>query len=262
MFVVGDAMRPAQQRHRVYSHGLLPARQAGNWITGYMGREYKDKALPAAQCPLPASDQVFPMAYLVEQDPGSYLRPHFHVADQFQVFVAGEGSLGGEEIKPISFHFVGRRSPYGPIAAGASGLHYFTLRNGFDPGSRFMPDCRAELPRERVFRQTFGGPIDMVSPTDLGKGTRSCVEPVLAQEPDGLAVWRYLLRPDDVEAAPSPAAAGGQHFLVLAGELILRGQPLRQDSCIFLSPDEDALILRAGQTGTHLLLFQYPFVRH
>ena len=44
-------------------------------------------------------------------------------------------------------HFAGAWSPYGPLAAGGDGLQYFTLRNGWDPGARYMefPDNRAAL---------------------------------------------------------------------------------------------------------------------
>src|SRR3546814_2583395 len=47
--------------------------------------------------------------------------------------------------RSVSVHYANAHTPYGPIRAEAEGLHYFTLRDDFDPGARFMPGARPEL---------------------------------------------------------------------------------------------------------------------
>ncbi len=73
---------------------------------------------------------------------------------------------------------------YGPIRAGADGLHYFTLRNGWDPGARYMPEARTELPRPRRHR---------VAMAELSREPEAGCESVLGPEADGLAAWRWRL---------------------------------------------------------------------
>ena len=53
--------------------------------------------------------------------------------------VGGHGTLGLHEVRPVTVHFTGAHTAYGPIRASQdAGVWYFTLRNGFDPGARFM----------------------------------------------------------------------------------------------------------------------------
>src|ERR1700709_2921563 len=86
-----------------------------------------------------APGALFPMAFLVEQDPGSTANAHYHQQDQFQLVVNGHATLGLHEVRPVTVHFTGAHTAYGPIRASAEeGGWYFTLRNGFDPGRRFI----------------------------------------------------------------------------------------------------------------------------
>jgi hypothetical protein len=100
--------------------------------------------LPPGEKP-PADDALHPMAFLVEKGPGAVTRPHFHQADQFQVVVAGRGMLGDHEFSDGAVHYTDAYSAYGPIVAGKSGIWWFTLRNRWDPGARYMPAEREVL---------------------------------------------------------------------------------------------------------------------
>jgi len=100
--------------------------------------------LPPDEKP-PADDALHPMAFLVEKGPGAVTRPHFHQADQFQVVVAGRGMLGDHEFSDGAVHYTDAYSAYGPIVAGKSGIWWFTLRNRWDPGARYMPAEREVL---------------------------------------------------------------------------------------------------------------------
>jgi hypothetical protein len=120
------------------------------WHTLYLGTTRYNMA-PGT--PDPAPDALFPMAFLVEQDPGGTANAHFHRQDQFQLVVGGYGMLGRHEVRPVTVHFTGAHTAYGPIRASEDeGVAYFTLRNGFDPGARFMT-----IPENRVALRTIPG---------------------------------------------------------------------------------------------------------
>ena len=112
------------------------------WNTAYIGANRY--TLPPDEKP-PADDAPHPMAFLVERGPGAVTRPHFHQADQFQVVVAGRGMLGDQEFSDGAVHYTDAYSAYGPIVAGKSGIWWFTLRNRWDPGARYMPAEREVL---------------------------------------------------------------------------------------------------------------------
>ena len=115
------------------------------WHTLYMGTTRYNMA-PGT--PDPEMGTLFPMAFLVEQDPGSTASAHYHQANQFQLVVDGHATMGTHEVRPVTVHFAGAHTAYGPIrASNDAGVHYFTLRNSFDPGARFMtmPENRAAL---------------------------------------------------------------------------------------------------------------------
>jgi hypothetical protein len=220
----------------------------GFWHTLYLGKTRYNMAPDEAD---PPADTVFPMAFLVEQDPGEVANAHFHQADQFQVVVAGEGTLGTHPVRPVAVHFAGAFTAYGPIHAGPAGLTYFTLRNGFDPGARYM--MRAEnrvalrsVPARR-HREAVAGPLTADAPNLL-----------LGPEPDGMAAWRYRVSPGSTVAGPSPDAGHGQYWLVLDGGLERDGATLGPLSCVFIAPDEPAFTAMAGPDGAVVLAMQFP----
>lgn len=220
----------------------------GFWHTLYLGTTRYNMAAGETD---PAPGAVFPMAFLVEQDPGEVANAHFHQADQFQVVVAGEGTLGTHVVRPVSMHFAGAFTAYGPIRAGAAGLTYFTLRNGFDPGARYM--MRGENRRAlravagRRHREAVAGLLD-------AGGS----EVLLGPEPDGLAAWRYHLAAGERVRGPAPAEGRGQHWLVIDGSVERDGVSLGPLSCAFVYPEERSFEVTGGPAGATLLAMQFP----
>ncbi len=238
MLVTAAAEAAFATRRRAQSNG------ATFWHTTLIGaNRYRPEAAPAS-----AEDAIYPMAFLVEQDPGVTVGAHFHQSDQFQVMVKGGGRLGVHDVEPVSVHFTGAFSAYGPIRAGAEGLHYVTLRNGWDPGARYMPGARADLPRVRRHREAVAGP----------SGEASGFETVLGPEPDGLAAWRWRLSEGARLDGPDPASGCGQFWLVLDGTLARGGEALHRHSCVFVGPDEPSFADSAGAGGLDVLALQFP----
>lgn len=205
---------------------------------------------------LPGPAEVYPMAFLVEQPAGSVVQAHFHEANQFQLVVAGSGSLGKHALRPVAVHYSNAYSAYGPITAGEAGLHYLTLRNGYDRGARYLPAAREELRGvRRRFREAMAEPV----PSGGAVPEAATVEALLPEAQDGLGAWRHCLPPDAALRGPDPATGDGQFWVVTAGAMRTPdGASLPALSCAFVRPDEAALAVMAGEEGLEVVVMQYP----
>ena len=106
----------------------------------------------------PFGEALAPQSFLVEQDPDSVILPHFHVQNEFQVVVKGSGSIGRHAVRPLTVHYTGAHTGYGPITAGPGGLWYFTLRPAMDQGALFLPEARERMQKVPK-RHLLGRPL-------------------------------------------------------------------------------------------------------
>ncbi len=182
-------------------------RKTGNgWHTTFIGRNRN--TLREGEAP-PESGTLYPMAFLVEKEASAIVRPHFHQADQFQVVVQGGGRLGQHDIGTVAVHYTDAWSAYGPIVAAGEGVSWFTLRNTWDPGAKYMPTARSELRAARAryqHRENTYGPTTPWSEAELARLARA--EHVTEMETaDGMASWRYRLPAAAAAIGPDPATA-------------------------------------------------------
>jgi hypothetical protein len=221
------------------------------WHTLYLGTSRYNMA-PGT--PDPDADALFPMAFLVEQDPGTTATSHYHQQDQFQLVVNGEATMGLHEVRPVTVHFSGAHTAYGPIRANQdAGVWYFSLRNGFDPGARFMSMAENRIALRSVpgrrHREAVAGPL--ASPT-------APAETLLGPEPDGMAAWRYTLAANEAVVGPAPASGRGQYWVVTGGTLMHDGERLPALSCAFVCPDDAPFQAVAGPDGLEVVAMQFP----
>ena len=239
-------------------------RRTGNgWNTAFIGKN--KNTLQAGEAP-PSAGVIYPMAFLVEKDAGAVVKPHFHAADQFQLVTQGGGRLGVHDIGTVAVHYTDAWSAYGPIVAAGEGVSWFTLRNTWDPGARYMPGARDELRAARAkhqHRETTSAPLAPLSDAELASltGTGSLQEMEAA---DGLASWRFRLPADATLTGPEPSRGGGQFWVVIGGSARCNGSALLPvESCIFVGPEDAALPVAAGPAGAELLCMQFPrLARH
>lgn len=229
------------------------------WNTLYMGvNRYHRKAGDAT----PDADALYPVAFLVEKDPGAVVHPHYHAAEQFQVVVDGSCKFGAHDVDGVAVHYTGPYSSYGPIVAAEKGLQFFTLRKGFDAGAQYMPAERLGLREGRknwAHREVTVEVPAVMSEAQLSRLSDVVSDNVLAQEADGVSAWRYRLPPGASLTGTDPALGGGQFWLVLSGSLkVTDPTPLAPKSCVFVGADEAAPIVHAGPAGAEVLCMQFP----
>lgn len=198
-----------------------------------------------------------PQAFLVEQEPGAVVHPHFHYVDQFQVVVDGGGVIGTHPLQPLMVHFAGACTGYGPIKPGPNGLSYFTFRASADStGAQFLPAMR-DRRRPIKRRYILADPIAPLGVDGLrGLAAPTC-ETFLEHE-DGLAVHLLRLPAGTSLAAPAPQGSGGQSVLVVTGDILHDGAVLDRWSSLFVPADERPLDATAGAEGAEVLVLAYP----
>jgi hypothetical protein len=241
-------------------------RKTGNgWHTTFIGENRN--TLKPGQTP-PAAGTLYPMAFLVEKEPHAVTKPHFHEADQYQVIVQGGGRLGTHDVDTVAVHYTDAWSSYGPIVAADDGISWFTLRNTWDSGARYMPAAREQLRAARLqdfqHREATAAPMPVASAEQLARTDRLSCTTVIEQTPDGMATWRYRLPLNASVIGPDPSTGGGQYWLVLSGAASAGGTAfLPPNSCVFVGPHDGALTVVAGDAGAEVLCMQFPMLaRH
>lgn len=248
MILFASRAEAARSRcHYVSPHGMHAD------VETYMGT---NKALLGDAQPAPAASRAHgpsPNAYLVCQEPGAVLHPHFHQADQFQVFVAGAGRIGTHAVAAVTLHWAAAHSPYGPVVAGPEGLQYLTLRRQSDPGAQWMPDQAERLRsiRGRVHRTHSSERFD--AHAGLLHAGEPCRVTSVVQD-SRAAAWVVDLGPG---ACWQQDAAADSFVYLLAGTAETHGTALVPEACLFASRDEGAIRLSAGPSGARALLAQF-----
>ncbi len=232
---------------------------ANGWLTTFIGKNRNTLQEGEAA---PSAEGIYPMAFLVEKQGAAVVHPHFHQADQYQVVVQGSGRLGVHDIASVAVHYTDAYSAYGPIIAADEGVSWFTLRNAWDPGARYMPEQRRQLREARAkfrHREATCGPLPPLTDQELSALTAPSGSAVIAETPDGLGTWRYTVPANGSITGPDPSTGGGQFWLVSAGSAsVADGAFLPVQSCVFVAPDDAAARLLAGPTGVDLVCMQFP----
>lgn len=204
-----------------------------------------------------------PHAFLIEDQTGGPIPPHFHRVPQFQVIAEGGGKLGRHDVSSIAVHYTDPYTGYGPIVPGEQGLSYFTLRMQFDPGANYVghPGVRELLQPSRKRHLLVGAEQVAVSMGDtLMQRTTGTLDDLISLQDDGVAATILRIGPNGRATGPAPSIGGGQFYLVVNGSLEFKNQMLPFLSCLFVPSSEDPLEVRAGPSGLEVLVLQFPRV--
>jgi hypothetical protein len=205
----------------------------------------------------PEDPKFSPQAFLIEQPPNSTILSHFHRQNQFQVVIGGSGTIGRHDLRPVTVHYAGAYTGYGPLISGPEGLTYFTLRFVSESGANFLPEARADMLRGPK-RHFTSSPLQCLNEEQLKSLAAPRIEQVLPREDDALAVLKYSLPPGGRLTSLDPAGSAGQFLIVANGALEHAGALLRRWENLFVSADEAGYVLSAGPAGAEVLLLQYP----
>lgn len=184
---------------------------------------------------------------------GSVAAAHFHLQDQFQVFVDGEGSrMGADPVPPFTVQYADACTPYGPIVCGPKGVAFFVFRLRKDAGAFVMPAERSKM------TQRPGRIVMATMPPRNNAIPDGGVEALAKPHADGLGVYRIAAPAGGKVTTPDPSTGGGQYVLIANGSVRQGNEEFPARSCLFVSPDEPALELVAGAAGFNAVLLQFP----
>jgi hypothetical protein len=139
--------------------------------------------------------------------------------------------IGDHEFSDGAVHYTDAYSAYGPIVAWKSGVWWFTLRNRWDPGARYMPAEREVLNTARDSHEHWELTTEAMPAALIGglcQATEISCRPVLEAE-DGLAGRRYpsnmgyRVPPCTAIAGRAPSDGCGQFWFVLASDAAVDG---------------------------------------
>lgn len=204
-----------------------------------------------------ANDNGLPQGFLVDQPANAITPPHFHEPNQFQVFVGGSGRMGAHEATLLTVQYANGHTPYGPIVAYDEGVRYFTLRQKWDPGAKYLPASR-NLLRKGNQRTRIKSGVEREDETARRMRTCGQMEAVFPMEDDGLAAWMVRLPANGSLRLPDPATGGGQYLIVATGSMLHAAAELDELSTIYVTPGEPVFDVRAGASGADILLLQFP----
>lgn len=182
---------------------------------------------------------------LAEDDNGT----HFHEADQYQIFLEGEGRIGGHAVGIGSVHYADGFSGYGPITTDLRGCTYYTLRAAHDTSRHLLP-AEVALTRGRKAGQKVGAILP-----------DSSAEPVqtLFERPDGVTAAQVEGPAGELLAdVPAP---GGRFWVVMAGSVWFEGRECPRGSCLWIGEGEIRPAMTAGPQGATAAVLAFAPVR-
>src|SRR5262249_12744627 len=154
-------------------------------------------------------------------EPGRVSSAHFHIADQFQVVVAGKGKFGRHNVSPYTVHFSRAYTGYGPLRVDPeTGWAFITLRSRFDPGQQRLPASADKLklmPDRRPFQISR-----TVAFEPLASGVRLTAIADITDN-QGLFASMLTMAPHTQTVAPEASGGDGQFVLVVRGSLVTDG---------------------------------------
>lgn len=197
--------------------------------------------------------ELSPNAFLVEQGQNLSIRPHFHLNSQWQVFVGGAGLLGRKLVKPFVVQYVAPHTGYGPIIAGSCGLQYMTLRPSVQSGALYLPDARDRLNLKAPKLQ-----VTSESLLPNSKSSTHTVADMITPQAGGLAAWMIHIPPENSVEAPAHPGGLARYYLVVSGSMIAGDQTLGSLSLAWVSGNDMAMPLEAGEKGLDVIAMQFP----
>jgi hypothetical protein len=204
-----------------------------------------------------------PTIFLVEQGANSVLPAHYHRNNQFQLFVGGSGKIGARSLGPITVHYAGAYTAYGPLAAGPAGLLYFTIRPAHEIGANYVRGAAnwPAGPRQHATSSL----LTLPDPNVVARFDGPRVTTLFENEKLGLCAEIIQLPADTLLQSPPPGHALAHFVVVLDGELVVQartGMPsvvrLGRWESLCRSQKDPWPLISAGGEGAQLVRLAMP----
>lgn len=200
-------------------------------------------------------------AFRIDMSSNMQLDSHFHIVDQFQVFISGSGTIGRDNANMITAHYADHHTGYGPLIAGDQGMSYLTLRSKTDAGlvKLSTPNVREQLkPTKR--RHRVSSQVGLSIPPVLAHLEEPVVETVMEEKAgdDGMTVKVFRLGAQIEVPAPDTAGTGGYYLIVMNGSITLDDEEYEPWSLIWVSHEDKAPLLKANDLGAEVLITVFP----
>ena len=200
-----------------------------------------------------------PSAYLNQGEPGRVTGAHFHVADQFQIVVAGKGKFGRHQVSPYYVHYSRAYTPYGPLQVDKeTGWAFITLRSRYDPGQQLLSKAADKL-KQMPDRQPWQVSKQVTFPIQ-SSGIKLNDIAEIKGDP-GLFAHTLTMAPHTQTIAPDPSGGDGQFIVVVKGSLLHDDRERKAMTIAFVRPEESAFQICAGAEGLEAFILNLPQVK-
>lgn len=229
-----------------------PGSGTQHWGSSYFGPRYST-----------AEAGRSPQALLTEMSANETILPHFHGVIQFQIFPAGSGTMGRNEIQPLMLQYKDRHTAYGPLVAGPNGCTFIALRNRTGdsaPVYLSKPGYKEKLkPSKR--RNWISRHIPLSTRPIMKYRKDVCWEPVYDAEKqitDELDAKVVRLGAGMSVLGPDPKLGNGYYVFVANGSLDREGSDLPLWSVVYVDSSEKGFLIEAGPGGLEAMVLQFP----
>jgi hypothetical protein len=198
-----------------------------------------------------------PTIFMIEMPPHSVAPAHFHRNNQFQLFVEGTGKIGSHTIEPLTIHYAGAYTGYGPLVAGPDGLTYLTIRSVFEAGLIAVAGSAGQM-RKGPRRGAEAGPVAVSTAEALGGLVELDEQAVLPMAADGLGATSVRLPRGTRYVVNVAPEAEGEFLIVVSGEVTIDTRRLSRLESAFVRADEPAVPIEAGSGGAQVIRLSMP----
>lgn len=220
-----------------------PAVYLDTWITNLIG-DFRDETDPAH---LDAGQALF-----AEYGEGIALT-HAHPVDQWQIYVAGSAHLAKKPVSLVTIQYTDEWVPYGPIEVPKEGFALLALWPRPNDVTYEMPKDAA-LIREHL----RGKPHRMIlEQIDVSAGAPTATMETTVIEDGDVWARRWRLPAGARLETPDPSHGGGQFFIPLQGTLEYAGSEYPRWSTVYVGPQDERIVLRAGTAGADVIGTQF-----